>query len=564
MGPVTSEQGAETHPLIKSQPMALEVPVVATGARPGGQSEKRELFTEETETVLVFENGAVIRLSAAVTAGQLLFLTNKNSGKEIVTQVLRKRSFKPTACYVELEFTEAAPGFWGVEFPAADSGAQAELLAGSVAAELAEAELTEEEPGVHAPPPDAAEVAKLRQEVEALKAQLKSLATSPVTEVAKPKETRPEYTKPEISEKVEEGKPAEVKLDVTRWDEAKPEVGKPEVVNQSVATPAADAKIELMSPHEPKPEPPKPEGANPEAAKPEEAKALPGPQPEQGSSYPIRMQLPKSEGTSNRTTEFAADDKTLDHLLPKPSLDFAKYPGSAEPSPKLYSRSARRGLAGPIGVLAVIVLLLLATGIMTYRMGWLSKGSKNEASAAMFPVNAENANGQTEAGQPTESAKADEPPIEKSVPALTRTPEVSSTEPGAESADPTEVTRKPAERAPVGRKSAKKTPTAREKVTDTVPTNTGDDIVIPPKLLKAVRSLSPPEALRAYASGVVVLDTLVDENGRVASVTPISGPKALYQKAADTVKEYVYQPGTRNGKPVPARVVVKIQFWYEP
>lgn len=563
MGSVTSEQGAETHAFIKSQPMALEVPVVAAGTRPGDQSQKRELFTETTETVLVFENGAVIRLSAAVTAGQLLFLTNKNSGKEIVTQVLRKRSFKPTACYVELEFTEAAPGFWGVEFPPADSGAQAELPAGSVAAELAEAELTEEEPGVHAPPPDAAEVAKLRQEVEALKAQLKSLATTAVTEVAKPEETRPEYTKPGIGEKVEEGKPAEVKLDVMRRDEAKPEVGKPEVVNQSVATPAADAKIELMSPHEPKPEPAKQEGANPEAAKPEEAKALPGPQPEQGSSYPIRMQLPKSEGTLNRTTEFAADDKALDHLLPKPSLDFAKYPGSPEPSPKLYSRSARRGFAGPIGVL-VIVLLLVAVGTMTYRLGWLSKGSKNEASAAMFPVNADNTNGKAEAGQHTEAAKADEPPIEKSVTASTGTPEVSSTEPGAESAHPAEATRKPAERGPVERKSVKRTPTVREKVTDTAPTNTGDDIVIPPKLLKAIRSLSPPEALRAYASGVVVLDTLVDENGRVASATPISGPKALYQKAADTVKEYVYQPGTRNGKPVPAHVEVKIQFWYEP
>jgi outer membrane biosynthesis protein TonB len=559
MGSVTSEQGAETHALIKSQPMALEVPVVATGARPGDQSQKRELFTETTETVLVFENGVVIRLSAAVTAGQLLFLTNKNSGKEIVTQVLRKRSFKPTACYVELEFTEAAPGFWGVEFPPADSGAQAELPAGSVAAELAEAELTEEEPGVHAPPPDAAEVAKLRQEVEALKAQLKSLATTPATEVAKPEETRPEYTKPEISEKVEEGKPAEVKLDVMRRDEVKPEV-----VNQSVATPAAAAKIELMSPHEPKPEPAKPEGVNPEAAKPEEANALPGPQPEQGSSYPIRMQLPKSEGTLNRTTEFAADDKALDHLLPKPSLDFAKYPGSAEPSPKLYSRSARRGLAGPIGVMVLIVLLLVAVGIMTYRLGWLSKGPKNEASAAMFPVNADNTNGEAEARQHAESAKADEPPIEKSVTASTGTPEVSSTEPGAENARPAEATRKPAERAPEERKSVKRTPTVREKVRDTAPTNTGDDIVIPPKLLKAIRSLSPPEALRAYASGVVVLDTLVDENGRVASATPISGPKALYQKAADTVKEYVYQPGTRNGKQVPAHVEVKIQFWYEP
>jgi len=39
------------------QPVALETAVVATGARPGDSAAKRELFTEETQTVLVFENG---------------------------------------------------------------------------------------------------------------------------------------------------------------------------------------------------------------------------------------------------------------------------------------------------------------------------------------------------------------------------------------------------------------------------------------------------------------------------------------------------------------------------
>ena len=91
------------------EPVALETAVVATGARPGRTGDKRELFTEETQTVLVFEKGAVIRLSAAVADGQLLFLTNKKSGKEVVTQVVRKRSFRPTSCYVDLEFTEASP-----------------------------------------------------------------------------------------------------------------------------------------------------------------------------------------------------------------------------------------------------------------------------------------------------------------------------------------------------------------------------------------------------------------------------------------------------------------------
>ena len=117
MGPVSSEPGAERRTGLLKQPLDLELPVVAMGARPGDKSEKRELFTETTETVLVFENGCVIQLAAAVAVGQLVFLTNKETGEEIVTQVLRKRSHRPTDCYVELEFTEPAPDFWRQEFP---------------------------------------------------------------------------------------------------------------------------------------------------------------------------------------------------------------------------------------------------------------------------------------------------------------------------------------------------------------------------------------------------------------------------------------------------------------
>ena len=36
----------------------------ATGHAPGSGPDKRELFSEETATVLVFPDGAVIRLSA--------------------------------------------------------------------------------------------------------------------------------------------------------------------------------------------------------------------------------------------------------------------------------------------------------------------------------------------------------------------------------------------------------------------------------------------------------------------------------------------------------------------
>src|SRR5438094_6103967 len=102
---------------IKQQPVALEVPVTVNGARALDGSDKREPFSESTKTVLVFGNGAVIRLSSAVAPGQLLFLTNEKTKKEVICQVVKSKNYRNVSGYVELEFTEPALGFWGMRFP---------------------------------------------------------------------------------------------------------------------------------------------------------------------------------------------------------------------------------------------------------------------------------------------------------------------------------------------------------------------------------------------------------------------------------------------------------------
>ncbi|GAC1622617.1 MAG: hypothetical protein NVS9B13_15610 [Candidatus Acidiferrum sp.] len=99
------------------QPVALEVPVSLNGARTVDGSDKREPFSETTKTVLVFGNGAVIRLTSNVAPGQLLFLTNEKTKREVVCQVVKSKSYRNVSGYVELEFTEPSVGFWGVRFP---------------------------------------------------------------------------------------------------------------------------------------------------------------------------------------------------------------------------------------------------------------------------------------------------------------------------------------------------------------------------------------------------------------------------------------------------------------
>ena len=162
--------------------VACEVQVTATGARPSQKGGQRELFTEETTTALVFENGGVLRLAAAVVPGQLLFLTHKESKREVVAQVTRKRDFRPMICYVEVEFSEPAPGFWGIAFseaPALSATAPQQKEADG-SGQDAEA-IFSSEPIAPAHAPSAQEIAMLNEEVEALREQLKLLQAQKTT-----------------------------------------------------------------------------------------------------------------------------------------------------------------------------------------------------------------------------------------------------------------------------------------------------------------------------------------------------------------------------------------------
>jgi len=126
----TSARGEDTG--ARPQPVALEVPVTVNGARAVEGSDKREPFSETTKTVLIFGNGAVIRLGSPVSPGQLLFLTNEKTKKEVVCQVVKSKNYRNVSGYVELEFTESVLGFWGMRFPADRIAAQPPVSSATV------------------------------------------------------------------------------------------------------------------------------------------------------------------------------------------------------------------------------------------------------------------------------------------------------------------------------------------------------------------------------------------------------------------------------------------------
>ena len=78
-----------------------------------------------------------MRLSSAVAPGQLLFLTNDKTRKEVVCQVVKSKNYQNVSGYVELEFTEVVANFWGMRFPASVSSATPQNSAASLAASAA-------------------------------------------------------------------------------------------------------------------------------------------------------------------------------------------------------------------------------------------------------------------------------------------------------------------------------------------------------------------------------------------------------------------------------------------
>ena len=95
----------------------LEVPIGVWGSRrvesDSGQSERVEVFAEDTCTVIVFPQGAVIRLSATVAPGQLVVIANRKSGQIMLCRIVNVRTYPNIRGYAEIEFMHSAAGFWG-------------------------------------------------------------------------------------------------------------------------------------------------------------------------------------------------------------------------------------------------------------------------------------------------------------------------------------------------------------------------------------------------------------------------------------------------------------------
>jgi protein TonB len=79
-----------------------------------------------------------------------------------------------------------------------------------------------------------------------------------------------------------------------------------------------------------------------------------------------------------------------------------------------------------------------------------------------------------------------------------------------------------------------------------VPVRTGGNIQ-PPALAKRVEPIYPDLAVRAHIEGTVILEAIVNEEGRVESVRVLRSVGVLDRAAMEAVRQWVYEPLTLNG-----------------
>jgi TonB family protein len=495
--------------------VAQEVRVTAAGESSDKNAVERRLFTEETTSVLVCENGGVIQLSAAVVPGQLLLLRNVELKREVVAQVKRKRAYRPTSCYLELEFAEPAPRFWGREFSAASALLPKAAQDAKAAEQVIAAEATADEPGEPPATPSAEEVQEFKRAVEALGCQAQ-LAPTPITNQEGPEATA--MTVPEAAATIAVDAPS------------------PEPVADS--TSAAGAFTE--------------------------------------KSLPIEHH--------RGVMELAAAVEQAQ--LPKPSLDFSK----SLPRPKRRHSLRARGSFTPNFRGGVLRLALLTTALLVTVLGaawykhWIPWKSAAKNLAGRVPATTGNAKtsplpGSQEAGNENVEygytrVASDAPVTSPGMPpqsaALPNTHPPESKD-AAEPTPQTSALSRSGAQPVVSRTSPNTSPT-RNRSTDrpsakaaaeSVAPATAESAMVPPKLIKSVRAVASLDAVRDFETGNVVIDAVVGSAGEVNFISVLSGPPSLRAAAVESLKQFQYQPATRNGQPVPAHVTITIHFRFE-
>lgn len=567
----------------RSDAVSLEVTVKVHGSRvidaSRGAAPQTEPFEEQTVTMIVFPQGAVLRMSTAVNVSQMLVLTNLKTKQDSICRVLKVRPNSNQGSYVEVEFTHRQPGYWGIQFPSEPAAA----------ATIAPPQAVPE-PQPAAPP-----------------------AVAPVSQSTPPAVNRETKPAPVVPQQAPSAPPKPESTFIS--------LGSQEKVQEAAS---ATAITKPLSPVERRLEnPPAPVAKN---VSPAESPAPPA------HSLSMDELLGDTDSTSQSGTPVSVEEEPVSASAASAARGESQSLGAvnSNASPSAASEAFGARLDSSFGastakgagtdqnwmLIAACVAVLVAGlggGIAYFRQRPASPhasvgattptgattpqstGSNSNQLPAIIPAgqpympgnNAEsNQTARPGPSGPAPVAPASNSTVEAKTPAPTvsRTPApAKQTTPGVTSdmmssaltARPTTSTRgdegqsvqapvlDPAAaasgNAPLTIATTNAASLPSPELRPTGPIKIGGDVK-DPKLISSVMPVYPSAARASGVQGDVVIETTIDKSGSVVRMHVVSGPTTLRAAAMDALRRWKYQPSLLDGQPVEVQMQITIKF----
>lgn len=526
----TTAEGTAKNEVQTTQPsdaIGAEVPVTIHASRYSAASKgagKLPPVHEETRTVIIFPQGAVVRLSAMVTPGELVVVTNNRTGADVICRVTSVKTQPGIQNYVNLEFTQRALGFWEEPRPAERPAAKEKAPLGVVSAPAA-------------PQTPTPIIAVPKVTIPAVQPELTARASAPSIE-AKPAPLQP--------------------LKVTSLADAP--AGRSREAAQQVPTASRISEIPL-------------------------APAISIKQPQIVPSRTPRFEAFDSASfpeVKDRENKGSNKKKIILILTAAVVLLAVGAVGGA-----LFLRwnraitVAQQPSAAPVSAaMSQPVAPMPTTGLATSEVAPIVSASvKSNSVAAVSSVSSLPGNpgpGTSTVPQPTPARLIIETPkIEvRSEPEPEATPRANMNL-GKISAPNVKAAAKIAavEPPPVLAPDAAALPKGiNENVMNTVggsgfaappgapPEAAKGGQLLQPKLISSVASAYPPAAKSAHEQGDVLIDALIDKTGKVAATKILEGPPLLQQAAVDSLRLWKYEPARLNGEAIPIHIKVNVSF----
>jgi periplasmic protein TonB len=609
---------------LRADAVSLDVPVKIHGSRVTEVvreiTQHTEPFEEQTATLIVFPQGGVVRMSTAVTVGQVVVLTNLKSGHDAICRVVKVRACPPTQSYVEIEFTHRQPGYWGVHF------ASDEPLVSQQPAPLAAPTVT------YIAPPVSVQI-KIEKTGEkkpapALVPQMSPAKSSDASVFA----NEPKVPAASSAQNTPAGKPASPFVSIGAQEEVQPAASSTTLRRDDrfgSDRPRSSGDSPLRLPADFPPAPPTTSDAS--FSMPDSMAALRGDThatpsisfpgagvPGEGVEEINTKADSSSENTSSTFGRFAASAnlggaraahrEPFGSGLTSGGLRIDEHSGELQSSE---SKSKGSNWVAITAGMAALVLVVAAAAFY-FHMGPFAKNSTSNV-ATQFATNASStqavappasvvdpsaSTGHNPASStaaqgnrapqpaavaaPITAQAAQTPPARAVRGSSTPPPQPAnaarqksavpgmfvalnahpvSSQRGAESEEANAAPSVDARAAGSENNSLEgiSSSSVPQPLAPPAPIRMGGQVK-PPRLIYSILPVYPAVARNAAIEGDVVVDTSLDKTGRVAAMKVISGPAMLRQAALDALRQWKYEPSLLNGDPIAVQTVVTIRF----